>query len=88
MTAWDLLTFRDSLLRSNQFWIAGSSVLTDWIMDSSLLPDWDTTVSSAKRIVLKKSEAQGMSLTLLTYSHAEAAATYPLLFFQQLLQKA
>ena len=27
-------------------------------------------------------------LTLLTYSHAEAAATYPLLFLQQLLQKA
>ena len=27
-------------------------------------------------------------LTLLTYPHAEAAATYPLLFFQQLLQKA
>ena len=28
------------------------------------------------------------SLTLLTYPHAEAAATYRLLFFQQLLQKA
>ena len=28
------------------------------------------------------------TLTLLTYPHAEAAATYPLLFFQQLLQKA
>ena len=27
-------------------------------------------------------------LTLLTYPHAEAAATYPLLFFQPLLQKA
>ena len=27
-------------------------------------------------------------LTLLTYPHAEAAATYPQLFFQQLLQKA
>ena len=29
-----------------------------------------------------------VNLTLLTYPHAEAAATYPLLFFQQLLQKA
>ena len=32
--------------------------------------------------------AENFSLTLLTYPHAEAAATYPLLFFQQLLQKA
>ena len=33
-------------------------------------------------------EFKEFMLILLTYPHAEAAATYPLLFFQQLLQKA
>ena len=48
-------------------------------MDSSNLRSWDGHLANTEKL---------STLTLLTYPHAEAAATYPLLFFQQLLQKA
>ena len=45
-------------------------------------------LSCAPRVFTKLMKHIYAQLTLLTYHHAEAAATYPLLFFQQLLQKA
>ena len=61
------------------------------VLEYIILPYIQTIPTNPRQFCYKKNTSTilaTMILTLLTYPHAEAAATYLLLFFQQLLQKA